>query len=307
MWLGHSARGTAERETVGCRMNLYDGMLERIGGMLESFPAKAYAYDAGKLWPEHGDFHMMFQKDMAYELGGGRSYGVNLTCVTSDPRFFQEDQVLVYGPELSEISEGEEVSYARICEVLVRDEGAEPMVGNEIDGDTADGAAADASQNAQSNSDSLLHMGKGAAEESERLYKMLQDLDFVKYHVFPKGFMLRSSGQSHKEQARVGKDALREGVSFERIGNTIISHYKKLEPVMAVRILFITERQADFEKLQKEAVLASEIRNSLSMLQKGLPTECGSCTIRDICNEVDGLRELHFGKKTRQREKNPLS
>ena len=43
-----------------------------------------------------------------------------------------------------------------------------------------------------------------------------------------------------------------------------------------------------------------EIRNSLSKIQKGLPTECSICDIREICNEVEGLRELHFGKREKK-------
>ena len=250
-------------------MILYDSMMERLRELLAGSEPRVYAYDEAKSWPEHSEYQMIFQKDVQFELGGGGKASANLTCVTTTPEFFQGDRILVYGPELGEITGP--VSYARICEVLVSGEAAE------------------------------------AGEDTDRLYKLVQDVDFVKYHVFPKGFMLRTSGQSGREQVRVSKVAWQEGISFEGIGNAFLSHYKKLENVLAVHVIFITAQDVDFAQLQKEAKLAAEVRNSLSMMQKGLPTECGSCSIREICNEVEGLRELHFGKKSpRGKEKSPL-
>lgn len=76
----------------------------------------------------------------------------------------------------------------------------------------------------------------------------------------------------------------------------MISHYKENPNVLAVRIRFITLDDFAYDKLSEEAKIAVEIRNSLSKIQKGLPTECSVCEIREICNEVEGLRELHFGK-----------
>ena len=242
-------------------MNLYDGMMERIHVLTKDMSFRSYDYAENRIWPEDAELQMIFQKDTAFELGGGKAQSVNLTSVTSNPDFFDKDQILVYGPELSEITGP--VGYIRICEILVRD---------------------DFSDERQPEKTNAL------------LYKLVQDMDFVKYHIYTKGFMLRSAGQSCKEQVRVGKQALRDGVSFERVGNTFISHYKKFPSVLAVRISFITAL-TDYEKWLKEAKLAVDIRNSLSAMQKGLPKDCVNCSIREICNEVEGLRELHFGKK----------
>lgn len=276
-------------------MVLYDSMMERLCGLRKGLSCeKRYGYDGSRGWPEHADYQMIFQKDAAFELGGAGKLSANLTCVTTNPRYFQGaeggDQILVYGPELSEIAGA--VDYARICEVLVEENwcASEEGTGGR-EADASDEDAEGHGRDAGANSDS-------ASENTSAAYKLVQDMDFVKYHFFPKGFMLRTSGQSGREQVRVSKDALRDGISFERIGNALLSHYKKDARVLAVRVTFITAPEADYTELQREARLAADIRNSLSELQKGLPTECGSCSIREICNEVEGLRELHFGKKT---------
>ena len=271
-------------------MQLYDAMILRIRDLQSGMPMACHSYDEGKAWPENSDFEMLFQKDVAYELGGGRMMSVNLTCVTENEELFAgnlansaggeesvsvKDQILVYGPDLQELQG--DVSYARICEILVR--GSEEKEGIEQSVNSAD---------------------LERESDSGRTLKLLQDLDFVKFHVYGKGFMMRTSGQSAREPVRVSRKALQDGITFERMGNTFISHYKKNPNVLAVRVSFITAEGFDYAKLSEEGGIAVEIRNSLSKIQKGLPTECSVCDIREICNEVEGLRELHFGKQEKK-------
>lgn len=274
-------------------MELFDGMIERIGKLTEGMPCKAYSYDEQKIWPENADFEMIFQKDTAYELGGGRNKSVNLTCVTTTGEYFDGDQIAVYGPDLSELREV--TDYARICEILVRGDGLQEGVTSGLyqgaDGQSGTGKKNGAEQGSGAEQEIL---AKKRADETHRL---LQDMEFVKFHIYPKGFMLRSSGQSSMETVRVGKKAMQEGITFERIGNLMISHYKKDPRVLAVRMIFVTNPDMDYEELERQAKKTVEIRNSLSRIQKGLPTECAVCEIREICSEVEGLRELHFGKK----------
>ena len=271
-------------------MQLYDAMILRIRDLQSGMPMACHSYDEGKAWPENSDFEMIFQKDVAYELGGGRMMSVNLTCVTENEELFAgnlansaggeesvsvKDQILVYGPDLQELQGN--VSYARICEILVRN--SEEKEGIEQNVNSAD---------------------LERESDSGRTLKLLQDLDFVKFHVYGKGFMMRASGQSAREPVRVSRKALQDGITFERMGNTFISHYKKNPNVLAVRVSFITAEGFDYAKLSEEGGIAVEIRNSLSKIQKGLPTECSVCDIREICNEVEGLRELHFGKQEKK-------
>ncbi|MBO4514614.1 MAG: hypothetical protein J5721_02955, partial [Lachnospiraceae bacterium] len=247
---------------------LYDAQITRVRELLRGLPVRSYAYDEAKAWPENDDFVMIFQRDAAYELGG-KGVSANLTCVTEDESLFDgelasagdiaaRDQIFVYGPDLQEIQG--DVSYARICEVLVRGEEEKGAEG------TKEAGSADMA---------------GAAEESaleeaasQRMLKLLQDVDFVKFHIYGKGVMMRTSGQSAKEQVRIAREALQGGITFERMGDLFISHYKKNPRVLAVHVSFITAKQFDYERLAEEGSTATQIRNSLSMIQKGLPTEC---------------------------------
>lgn len=135
---------------------------------------------------------------------------------------------------------------------------------------------------------------------SEQVYNDLQDIDFVKYHVYPKGYMIRTSGQSGREQVRISKKAMEQGVTFSRIGATFLHKYLLTGKVKRAQILFVTLPDANYAELEKTGFLARDIKNSLSIIKNGLPTECSICDIRSICDEVEGLRELHFGKQKRQ-------
>jgi len=122
-------------------------------------------------------------------------------------------------------------------------------------------------------------------------------MDFIKYHVFPRGYMIRTSSESSREQVRVSKDAIRKGISFERVGADFIRQYKKNPNILNVRVIFLTAPNADYEGAKKLAKSAKDITMSLTRILEGMPTDCGSCQLKPICDEVEGLKELHFGKE----------
>ena len=40
---------------------------------------------------------------------------------------------------------------------------------------------------------------------------------------------------------------------------------------------------------------ANDITNTLTHILEGLPTDCSVCSLKGICDEVEGMKELHFG------------
>jgi CO dehydrogenase/acetyl-CoA synthase beta subunit len=113
--------------------------------------------------------------------------------------------------------------------------------------------------------------------------------------------MIRASADSHREQVRVSKEAVRKGISFEQVGNLYIKEYKKDPNVLAVRVIFITADDADYAEMKKDAGMVRNITRTLSKIIEGMATDCRSCGLKEICDEVEGLRELHFGKQKKQR------
>ena len=130
--------------------------------------------------------------------------------------------------------------------------------------------------------------------EEDEAYRALQDIEFVKYHVFPKGYMIRALSEDNREQVRVSRDAVRGGISFRNVGFDYIRKFREKENVRSVRVIFITDPAADYAALRTAAHKVTDITRSLSTILDGIPTDCDSCGLREICDEVEGMRELHF-------------
>ena len=136
--------------------------------------------------------------------------------------------------------------------------------------------------------------------DEDEAFKAIQDIDFVKYHVFPRGYMVRALAEDCREQVRLSRSAVRDGVSFRGVGCDYIRKYREDPNVRSVRMIFVTDPAVDFRELRALAQKASEVTRSLNTIFKGIPTDCYSCGLKSICDEVEGMRELHFqqaGKK----------
>lgn len=167
-----------------------------------------------------------------------------------------KDEVYVYGPDLNEIRA--DVPFAKIVFLETED--------------------------------------LGESEDEEKAYDTIRNIEFVRYHVFPVGYMVRVSAQSNEEQVRVSKKVAAAGIRFAYVGAAYIKKYLAIPEVKKVRIIFITDMQL-VEKLKPYAGKVDGITRTLTHILDGLPTDCGHCSMKPICDEVEGMRELHLGKK----------
>ncbi len=148
----------------------------------------------------------------------------------------------------------------------------------------------------------LLHVGV-LEDDNEKVYRILKDIEFAKYHVYPEGYMVRMSPENYREQVRVSKQALRRGISFRSIGASYIKSYKKDANVLHATVIFVTAPGFDYKAMKDNAKKASDITNTLTTILEGLPTDCSVCSLKDICDEVEGMKELHFGVGAKGAEK----
>ena len=132
-------------------------------------------------------------------------------------------------------------------------------------------------------------------DDDEAVYRTLRDIEFAKYHVYPKGYMVRISPESYREQVRVSRDAIRRGISFQALGASYIAAYKKNPNVISATVIFLTDPAADYQALKALAKKSADVTGTLTHIFEGLPTDCSVCALKDICDEVEGMKELHFG------------
>ena len=43
-------------------------------------------------------------------------------------------------------------------------------------------------------------------------------------------------------------------------------------------------------------IVADGITEAIDHISKNVVMNCSSCSLQKVCNEVEGLKELHFGK-----------
>lgn len=132
-------------------------------------------------------------------------------------------------------------------------------------------------------------------DDDEQVYRTLKDIELAKYRVYPEGYMVRISPESYREQVRVSKQALRRSVSFQAIGDSYIKAYKKDANVLNATVIFVTAPGFDYAAMRSIAKKANDITNTLTHILEGLSTDCSVCALKDICDEVEGMKELHFG------------
>lgn len=141
----------------------------------------------------------------------------------------------------------------------------------------------------------LIRVAEEKMGEGNSLYNAIKKMEYVRYHFCPEGFMVRASAAQKKESVRVAKSAIEKGISFSKIGNAMIEKFHENDAVEAAKILFITEESfpySDFEKLIRES---DKITDTIDHMLKELKMDCDICSLKQVCDEVEGLRELHFG------------
>ncbi len=132
--------------------------------------------------------------------------------------------------------------------------------------------------------------------EDQEAFRTIRDMEFIKYHVHPEGYMMRVSPENQREQVRVAKEAVRKGMSFENIGANYIKKYKENKLVSKVTLIFVTEDKAFCKELEKTAGKVNAITLTLNHIMDGLSTDCSICSFKAVCDEVEGMKELHFAK-----------
>ena len=144
---------------------------------------------------------------------------------------------------------------------------------------------------------SLIQLQENSDEQA--VYNLIRKVEYVKYHFFPEGYMMRTTSRSHKESVRVSKKAVKEGISFEKVGNLLINKYKENPAVKSVKVLFITDTAADFRALQQIAEKNNRITETLNHVMNSVTFDCDTCNLKAVCDEVEGMKELHFKNKGR--------
>lgn len=145
----------------------------------------------------------------------------------------------------------------------------------------------------------LVRVRENSLGEGNTLYEEIRRLEYTRYHVFPEGFMMRISAASEREQVRIGRSSLRKGLGFAQPGRMFSEAYHRNPKVEAVKLIFITLSDFPYPELERQVKKAEQITKAIDHILKNLAMDCGACSLKQICDEVEGMKELHFGTANR--------
>ncbi len=129
--------------------------------------------------------------------------------------------------------------------------------------------------------------------DEQNTFDKIKELEALRYHLSVDGFMTRASALNMREQIRVSKKTVKSGVTFADYGNTLLQEYLKFSYVKSAEIYFVTDFD-DFEKLNSVAKKISKTTSALNHIFDNIMFDCSTCNLKEICDEVDGLKELHL-------------
>ena len=139
-------------------------------------------------------------------------------------------------------------------------------------------------------------------EEQQKAYNLIRKIEYTKYHVFPEGYMIRTTSRSHKEAVRVSENAVKNGIDFSKVGNLLINKYKENSAVKGVKVIFVTDENADYKAFEEIARKNNDITETLNHVMNSVNFDCDTCKLKPICDEVEGMKELHFKTSGRKED-----
>ena len=142
----------------------------------------------------------------------------------------------------------------------------------------------------------FVRVKKDSMGEGNTLYNAIRKIEYVRYHLNPKGFMMRISASNDREPARVGKEALQQGLDFAKVGKLFLKAYHENPNVEAVKLVFVTCKDFPYETLKKQVKKNEQITAAIDHIMKNLIMDCKACNLKEVCDEVEGMKELHFAQ-----------
>lgn len=206
-------------------------------------------------WKNLDEKVFLFPDDAAAELGASGCGSGYLIAYTTDKNLVSQDEILLRGKDIKDLDGN--VPFARIA-ILLLDE--------------------DAEQN---------------FDKEQKVYRVLRDIEYKRYKVNPDGYMLRVNTNLLREGGRVAKSAKAKGLSFADVGTILKDAYKQDKIVKAVKQIFITDPKFDFDEFAKVAKLNEGITVTLDHILKNLKMDCATCSFKDICDTIEGMRDIH--------------
>jgi len=127
----------------------------------------------------------------------------------------------------------------------------------------------------------------------DAFYAILKNIEISKYSLAIKGFMIRASALTMREQVRVSRKAIKDKLTFEKIGNQFIKVFHKDPHVLKVKVIFVTSKEGPYSALENIASKSNERSEAYNHMLKDSVMNCKRCEWKPVCAEIDEMKEFH--------------
>jgi hypothetical protein len=76
----------------------------------------------------------------------------------------------------------------------------------------------------------------------------------------------------------------------------MIQAFHEQAAVEAVQVIYITDPDFDYKEFETLLAGSEAITKTIDHILKDAKMDCDVCNLKPVCDEVEGLRELHFAK-----------
>lgn len=126
----------------------------------------------------------------------------------------------------------------------------------------------------------------------DNAYDRHKELDYLRYDLDLKGFMMRAVSQYMREWCRISREALLQGFSARAMGSSLIALFQKMPFVKSVEVILLTSGSEDVRRLREITSPAEKIIAAMNKMASEMDFECGTCDYQDVCDEADGLKTM---------------
>jgi CO dehydrogenase/acetyl-CoA synthase beta subunit len=137
--------------------------------------------------------------------------------------------------------------------------------------------------------------------DEDNAYDRHKDMDYLRYSLDLKGFMLRAVSQFMREWCRISTTALHDGFNAHILGSALIHLFRSQPFVQSVEVLYITSSTADVLKLKEITAPAEKIIGAMNKMASEMDFDCAECDYQEVCDEATELKAMR--EKLMQKKK----
>jgi len=132
----------------------------------------------------------------------------------------------------------------------------------------------------------------GTGFDEDNCYDRYHEMEFLRYDVSLKGYMMRAVSQYMREWSRVSKEAVERGFSFQILGSAFLKKLKELNYVSGAEVFFVTSSSEDVRKLKKPGDRFMRYISAMTKMTEEMDFDCESCEYQEVCSEAEELQDM---------------